>query len=198
MNRSPRHANRQTDTPRAAHPRSRRLPAVLVAALVCLATLCGAASSAEAAIFAGGGNFGPYTGGNATCRSKIFGRTHGVELIAPSPRVWAHNAHAGANNDAAWIRIRAFAVNARTGATVLAAGYSSWVRATDVTPATWGSTSFSLNGDGTYRVETRIEWWNSTRQTAWVADRTTRYTLVNQYGVNMGVGGFCSYVGLMP
>ena len=86
-------------------------------------------------------------------------------------------------------------VSANTGATITSSGYSAWVRATDVTPATWnGGTTFSLNGDGNYRIETRVEWWNSSAQTAWIADRTTRYRLIDSYQRDRGVFGSCSYV----
>ena len=169
-----------------------RLLVVTATALLSLLTLNGAA---DAAIYAAGGNWGPYTQADATCRSRIYGTSKVVDLTVPAPRVYANNAHSGSGNDWAWVRIRAFVVNASTGATVTSSGYSSWSYATDTTPATWsGTTNFSLNGNGNYRVDHRIEYWNSTTQVGWAADRITRYRLINSYGAGIGTFGSCSYV----
>ena len=138
--------------------------------------------------------WGYYEVGQATCRSRLYGNSQVVDLTAASPRAYAKNLHAGGGNDAAWVRFRVFVVNANTGATVTSSSYSSWARATDVSPATWsGGTVFSLTGGGSYRVETRVEWWSSTSQIGWIADRTTSYRLISVYGYAYN-GGSCSYV----
>ena len=173
----------------------RRTATALLAAVAALvAVLGGAVAPASAAIFAGSGTWGYYDLGQATCRSRLYGNSQVVDLTAASPRAFAKNVHAGGGNDAAWVRFRVFVVNADTGATVTSSGYSSWKRAWDNSPATWsGGTLFNLAGGGRYRVETRVEWWNSTSRIGWIADRTTSYRLISTWG-NTYSGGSCSYV----
>ncbi|GAA1942576.1 hypothetical protein [Nocardioides marmoribigeumensis] len=168
--------------------------ALLTAATALVAVLVGAMAPASAQIFAGNGTWGYYDVGQATCRSRLYGNTQVVDLTAASPRALAKNLHAGGGNDAAWVRFRVFVVNASTGATVTSSGYSGWKRAWDNSPATWsGGTLFTLAGRGNYRVETRVEWWNSTSRIGWIADRTTSYRLISAYGFAWN-GGSCSYV----
>jgi hypothetical protein len=173
----------------------RRTATALLAAVAALvAVLVGAAGPASAAIFAGNGSWGYYDIGQATCRSRLYGNSKVVELTAASPRAVAKNLHAGAGNDAAWVRFRVFVVDATTGATVTSSGYSSWARANDNSFATWsGTTVFSLAGTGSYRVETRVEWWSSTSQIGWIADRTTSYREISAMGFAYTTGS-CSYV----
>jgi len=169
-----------------------RLIVVTATALLSLVSLN---APAQAAIYAAGGTWGPYTQADATCRSKIYGTSKVVDMSVPAPRVYARNVRTGAGNDWAWVRIRAFVVNASTGAVVTSSGYSSWSYATDAAPATWsGTTNFSLNGNGNYRVDHRIEYWNSTVQVGWAADRINRFRLINSYSTSIGTFGSCSYV----
>src|SRR5687768_5892508 len=122
-----------THSIRKAHTMNIRL-ATLVRLLVVTATallsLLSLNGPAQAAIYAGGGNFGAYQQADATCRSRIYGGTKIVDLTAPSPRVYAYNRYAGSGNDWAWIRYRAFVVDANTGATVTSSSYSAWSKAT--------------------------------------------------------------------
>ena len=172
----------------------RTFSALVAAAAALLAVLAGAVAPASAAIFAGNGSWGYYNVGQATCRSRLYGNTQGVELTAASPIAYAKDLHAGGGNDSAWVRFRVFVVNASTGATVTSSGYSGWARALDNSAASWsGNTVFTLAGGGNYRVETRVEWWNSTSQIGWVADRTTSYRLISTYGFAYN-GSSCSYV----
>jgi hypothetical protein len=175
-----------------------RLPTpvrLLLVTATALLSLLSLNAPAHAAIYAAGGNWGPYTQADATCRSRIYGTSKVVDISVPTPRVFANNAHYGSNNDWAWVRVRAFVVNASTGAVVTSSGYSSWSYATDVTPASWsGVTTFSMNGNGNYRVDHRIEYWNSSVQVGWVADRINRFRLINTYGAGIGTFGSCSYV----
>lgn len=167
----------------------------LLVTATALLSLLSLNAPAQAAIYAAGGNWGPYTQADATCRSRIYGTSKVVDLTVPAPRVFAKNVYAGSGNDWAWVRIRAFVVDANTGATVTSSGYSAWSYATDTAPATWsGTTNFSLNGNGNYRVDHRIEYWNSTVQVGWAADRINRFRLINSYGTSIGTFGSCSYV----
>lgn len=173
-----------------------RLKRVVLVAIAAASALVGTGvHTADAAIYAGGGNFGAYTANaRITCRHQIFGQAQSVVMTVPPPTAYAFNARAGANNDSNWIRYRVFLVDDRTGRTIQSSNYSQWVLATDVKPATWaGSTTF--RGDVTrgqrYTVDYRIEWWNSTRQVAWVADRSTNFFYINYANVGMGTWRSC-------
>lgn len=172
-------------TPSASRPR-RPLRAALAALAVIGALAAGAlaAGPASADTYSSGGAPGTYTAYQVRCQYQNRQTSGAMVMTVTPPRVYARNYTAGAGNDSSWARYRLFVVNALTGATIQASGYSGWVLATDNVPATWsGTTTFSQAWQGNYRIETRIEWSTSTTQLGWAADRTYQYQYYNMYNV---------------
>lgn len=144
-------------------------------------TLAGA-PTANAYLYNGGGNPGPYTVSPVKCQWKIFGTSSNLVMTAQPPRVWAFNARSGFGNDASYVRYQAYVVDARNGNTLERSGYSGWFYATDITPAnfTWTYTA-TKPYYGSYYIDYRIEWSTSTAATAWVAERHGSYNYIDQY-----------------
>lgn len=142
-------------------------------------------SPGSAEIYAGGGTFGAYVVPVPSCRAKLWANTLSSMTTAFPPAVWARDLRAGANNDAVWIRYRVYYINQSTGVTESSSSWSGWSLATDRTTAVWTGAPavFSHTSRQPHIINYRIEYWDSTKMTAWVADRPTRYSYVDQYNV---------------
>lgn len=135
-------------------------------------------SSAEP--YAASGTWGPFDIPTPSCKQRLNSNIFSSITTAYPPRVFAKNLRAGWGNDAAWVRYAVYYVNQSTGATESTSSWSGWSRATDNTPATWSGAgaTFSHSSNQPHQVHYRMEFWDSTKMTGWVADRQTNYSYV--------------------
>jgi hypothetical protein len=150
------------------------------AALVLLVCL---SASAEAYIYAGGGYRGATNTIDAHCRYVRTNAQGYLTTSAAPPGVTGADLRAGWGNDWTWVRYRAYLVDSG-GNTLQTSGWSGWQQVRDDQAARWsGVTSFSSHWSGAYRIDLRIEWWNSSSMIGWEAHRITRYKYFDMYNI---------------
>ena len=168
----------------APRPASRSA-ALLVGVTLMFAALLGASSAvptAEAALLSAGGYRGlSEVQATARCKYSSVGPQGTLATTAFTPAVVGADLRAGVE-DITWARYRTFLVDS-AGNTADATGWSGWLRASDQRGSVWTGAPATLVGAwrGSYRLETRIEWWNSSRMLGWAAHAVARYQFFDQF-----------------
>lgn len=169
----------------------------LMVGLTVLVAAVGVVQPVHAAAYAAGGAIGPSSIGQGTCSYMRTNLNGWLQTETAPPAIYARNYTYGGGNDRQLVRYRAFLVNAYTGATVRATGYSGLAWAWDNRPAPFSGMTV-LTGDwrGNYYVDYRIEWLDSTgtRVLGWAAHRFVSYRYFNQRIGPYGPIGSCAKI----
>jgi hypothetical protein len=145
---------------------------LVVAALVAILVTAGSASAYQ---YWSTGAIGPSATSKGRC--TFNNAWNNITLSTPIPTVYARDNTYGAGNDAQWVRYRIYLVDAAGNDIGQPTTWSEWELAYDNAraPFTNGQAFFSLNPRGAYRLDMRIEWWNSTSMLGATAHRITSY-----------------------
>jgi len=157
--------------------RSIHLAAVAVRPILAMALAAALlpVASADAYQYWSTGKIGPSATPKGRC--TFNNAWNNITLSTPIPTVYARNNTYGAGNDAQWVRYRIYLVNTAGNTIAGPSKWSEWELARDNARAPFqnGQAFFGLNPRGAYRLDMRIEWWNSTAMLGAAAHRITAY-----------------------
>jgi hypothetical protein len=150
---------------------------------VLVALLCSVPAAAQADVLAAKGKRGRSAVPTGHCKYGNTGLRGFLTTSVRPPVVTGANLRRRRRNDRTSVRYAVYLVDATNGhRTLEVSNWSGWLRVREATRATWsGTTSFTYDWSGNYRVDLRVEWWKAGRRVGWRAHRVTSYQFFDQY-----------------
>jgi hypothetical protein len=165
--------------------------------------LCATSAGAQSTVLSQAGARGYSSLLQGACK---YGNTglRGILTTSTSPPVVSGaNLRRRRTRERTWVRYRVELVDVNAGHSTLArSNWSSAIRVSERATRTWtGSTPFTTDWRGHYRLDVLIEWWTSKRRVGWRWHRLMSYGWFDQSGTGpWGPISSCHHfqVGLEP
>ena len=148
-----------------------------------IAVLCATPAQAQSTVLSGAGARGSSYVPEGRCKYGNTGLRGFLETSVAPPVVSGADRFRRRRRERTWVRYRVELVDANAGhGTLAGSDWSSWIFVGERATRTWpGSTSFTGDWRGNYRLDVLIEWWTSKARIGWRWHRLVSYGFVDQY-----------------
>jgi hypothetical protein len=148
-----------------------------------LVLLFASPAGAQSYVLNGSGARGSSSVSQGVCKYGNTGLRGILGTSVAPPVVSGANRRRRRARERTWVRYKAELVDVNAGhGTLAVSGWSGWIRVSEAARRTWtGTTGFTADWRGKYRVDVLIEWWTSQRRIGWRWHRVTRYGFFDQY-----------------
>jgi hypothetical protein len=148
-----------------------------------LALMCATQAEAQSNVLSGAGARGSSYVPEGRCKYGNTGLRGFLDTSVAPPVVSGANRFARRRSERTWVRYRVELVDANAGhATLVESSWSSWILVGERARRTWtGTSAFTGDWRGNYRLDVLVEWWTSSTRVGWRLHRLVSYDFFDQY-----------------